>query len=155
TDLRLLAEQVLRMRPEMLLVLTALLAFNTFLSGEKWRLVDRRLHQPGEALPRSTYFGLTALGTMLGSFVPVPLRAAVTRSIGVRVYGGRALLRGTVATFFEQGCDVLAAVFLAVAAACLLLLGGSGFRWVLFALMTAAACLVFAGAATALLRRVA
>ena len=133
-DLPTIRDQLLKMHPVMLLALTALLGFNSFLSGEKWRLVDCRLRGGEAALPRQLYFGLTALGTMLGLLIPVQLSAALTRSLGLHLNGGRAVARGTAASLLEQGYDVLVAGFLALASIVMIARGGGdAVEWIVLA----------------------
>lgn len=153
-DLHALMDMVLAIRPTMLLALIALLAINTLLSGEKWRLVDKRLRGQASALPRPLYFALTAFGTMLGSVIPMPLGAAVTRSLGLHFHGGRGLVRGGAATLFEQGYDLLVAAVLTSATAALMILGGGPIKWILLAGGASIIGLLCSGVAAGLVIRI-
>lgn len=89
------------------ILLCCLFAFNSFLSGEKWRLVHRSMRDPNDrSLPLSTAFSLTTLGVALGQLLPIQVSASIARTLGTWAEG-RAFRHGTVATLFEQSFDFL------------------------------------------------
>jgi uncharacterized membrane protein YbhN (UPF0104 family) len=151
-ELASVAHLALGLQPVAFGFLVILIGINTYLAGEKWRLVERRLggRLPG-AMPRSLYFALTAMGVGLGVTMPVQVSAAISRSLGSHFYGGRALVRGTAATLFEQSFDLFAACSLAAGSAALLLVGGGALTWTALACVmgTAGAVATASGAAWA------
>jgi uncharacterized membrane protein YbhN (UPF0104 family) len=134
---------------------TMLIGLNAFLASEKWRQVDRHLGGAGRrSMPRRMYFALTAIGTGLGQILPVPLALAVSRSLGAHVHGGRALLRGTGGTIFEQFFDVATAGFLGLASAVLIAIRGGAYDWLVAAPTAIAAGFFLTGLAAPLAARV-
>jgi len=113
--------------------LSFLVALSSALSAEKWRMTDRVISRGvADPLPRTTAFGLTALGVALAQFLPIQVSMSVMRTLGT-LFRGRALRRGTVATLFEQAFDFLVTVLMMGVAACTRLARGGGAMWLLFA----------------------
>lgn len=102
-------------RPQAFAEIVLLMGFNSFLAGEKWRLVVLRLER-GDAsdMPRPLYFALSAIGVALGQVLPIQVSTSLCRWLGSRAYGGYAVTRGVGATLFEQLFDVLVAGLLAL-----------------------------------------
>src|SRR5712691_1097589 len=112
-----------------------LLGLNSFLAGEKWRLIASRLHPDDDAaMPRLLYFAFTSIGVAFGQIVPAQLSLVLSRSIGAHLHGGRALSRGITATLFDYFFDVLIAGFFALASILVLIGGGGSIAWALCAL---------------------
>lgn len=144
TDLRAVAALLARARPVPFAILVLLVGFNAFLAGMKWRMVDERLERENPSpLPVSFYFGLSAIGVAVGQVAPVQVGTALSRSIGSHFYGGRAIMRGTGATLFEQLFDLLVAAYLAVASVIVLLTGAGALAWALLAVAMGVAGLFF------------
>jgi uncharacterized membrane protein YbhN (UPF0104 family) len=134
--------------------LSLLAGLNTYLSTQKWRLMDcvmRRSTDP--ELPTSTAFAMTSAGNALGQILPMQVSMVVARTLGIWVHG-RALRRGTVGTLFEQGFDFLAVCFLMAASACTRLLRGNATMWLMLAIPAALAALLVVGAVMRLLARI-
>jgi uncharacterized membrane protein YbhN (UPF0104 family) len=148
-----IVRQLTGMNLPIVLVLTAIFGLNVVLGGEKWRLVDRRVRGVEAALPRSLYAGLSAVGALIGLIVPMQFGAAVTRTLGLHFFGGRAIVRGTAATFYEQFYDVLVAGFLAPASVVLIIAGGSAIEWLLCASAASVLGLIATAAASAYMTR--
>lgn len=138
-DLGELVRLVLSLHVVALAEITVLLAFNSYLASEKWRLLDRRL-SPGEngGMTRTMYFAWTAVGVGLGQIVPTQLSLALCRSLGSHVHQHR-ILRGAGLTIFEQLFDVIAAGLLGLASTAVVMTGGGGAVWVLCAAAAALA----------------
>jgi hypothetical protein len=95
-----------------ILVLNAVMIF---LSTEKWRSIDAAWRRPTDSVPsRTTSYALTSIGLAMGILLPLQLAMAAARTVGTYVHGG-ALKRGTAGTLLEQGFDVYAVGFLALA----------------------------------------
>src|SRR5260370_1028213 len=110
-----------------------LLGLNSFLAGEKWRLIASRLHpDEGATMPRLLYFAFTSIGVALGQIIPAQLSLVLSRSIGAHLHGGRALSRGMTATLFDYFFDVLIAAFLVLSSILVLIAGGGAIAWVLW-----------------------
>ena len=85
------------------------------LSTEKWRSIDAAWRSPTDTVPsRTTSYALTSIGLAMGIILPLQLAMAAARTLGTYVHGG-ALKRGTAGTLLEQGFDVYAVGFLALA----------------------------------------
>lgn len=139
-------EPLLRLQLRYLTLFVLLLGINAFLAGEKWRLVERRLRNAdGTLIPRPLYFALTAIALPLSLVMPSQLSASLSRSLGSHFYGGRAIVRGTAATFFEQSFDLLVAVFVSIASVSVLLFGGGATDWLLLAGIFSMAGLITTG----------
>jgi hypothetical protein len=135
------AEQLLLgLRPDGLAEVILLLGFNSFLAGEKWRLIDHQMGKPhrGE-MPRAIYFAFTAIGGGLGQLLPVQVSVALSRSIGAQLYGGRGLARGAAATLLDQLFDLLVAGLLGLASVVAITVAGSALVWLGCALAISAA----------------
>lgn len=131
-DLTTLGRLLSEVPPESFAAIVLLLAFNNFLSGEKWRFIARRLQQDGSAgMPRFLYFSFTSIGVGLGQFVPAQLSLVLSRSLGAHLYGGRALVRGATATVFDYFFDLLVAACVALSSLLIVLLGGGEAGWAL------------------------
>jgi len=105
--------------------LAALMAFNIFLSGLKWQLMDRVIRRESDAaLSKSTFFAVTSAGVALGQLLPIQVSMVIARVLGTQLHG-RALTRGTVGTVFDQGSDFLIVCFL-IPASLLTHFSGSG-----------------------------
>jgi uncharacterized protein (TIRG00374 family) len=140
TDLGAVTDLLSRARPGPFVLLVLVLGFNAVLAGEKWRTVDDRLERENrDPLPGTFYFVLSAIGVAVGQVAPVQVGTALSRSIGSHFYGGRAIMRGTGATIFEQFFDLLVAAYLAVASAVVLLTGAGEAAWALLAVTMAVA----------------
>jgi uncharacterized membrane protein YbhN (UPF0104 family) len=133
--------------PHSVIAVVILLGLNSFLAGERWRLAERQLGGDAQLMPRPAYFAWTALGTGFGQIIPSQLSLAMCRSIGLRLYHGRGLLRGTTVTVFEQFYDVVVAGLVAVGSVLTLLIGGGGITWLtsVFAAFATAFVLYIAG----------
>ncbi len=113
--------------------LAALMAVNAYLSSQKWRLTDRVMRgKSGAALPKFEYFALTSMGTALGQFLPVQLSMPIVRTMGTWVHG-RAIRRGALGTYFEQGFEMLFAVFIMAGSLVTYLLHGGFILWLILA----------------------
>jgi hypothetical protein len=150
-DLAQIERLVLGLRPEWLAQVTLLLGINSLLAGEKWRLIDRHLGDPGRpAMPRLIYFAFTAIGVGLGQIVPAQLSLALCRSLGAHLYGGRGFMRGATATLFDQFFDLLVAALLGLSSVLVLMLGGGAPAWAFWGLILGIAGLFLYGAAARL-----
>ena len=128
-----------------------LMGFNSFLAGEKWRLIALRLQQDDDrAMPRLLYFAFTSIGVALGQIVPAQFSLVLSRSIGAHLHGGRALSRGATATLFDYFFDLLVAAFFALASVLVLITGGGAIGWALYALLISVAGFVLYGSAARL-----
>jgi hypothetical protein len=134
-DLAALRWSLVGVRPEAFAAIVLLLGFNSFLAGEKWRLITRRLDQEtGPGMPRLLYFAFTSIGVALGQVMPGSLSLVASRSVGAHLHGGRALVRGASATVLDFFFDFLVATGFALAGV-LALIGGGGERsWAFLAL---------------------
>ena len=146
-DLTTIEDAISQMQPQLFGLLVVLLAINTLISAEKWRLTDRRfskvVHNP---TPGPFYFALTAIGVAFGQIMPTQVSMAVSRSLGLYFFGERGVARGATATIFEQAFDLLVAVFLTLALGSFALTGGGCLTWALWACASSVLGLVFAGA---------
>ena len=134
--------------------LTLLMGLNTFLSAQKWRLVDAAVRRPADAaLPRLTSFALTSAGVAIGQVLPTPVSMVAARTLGT-YYLGNALTRGTLATIFDQGFDFLIACFLIPASGAMRFLHGGGRMWVALSAAMSLVALFAVGIAVRLLQRV-
>jgi hypothetical protein len=119
-------------RPETFVAVAMLMAFNSFLACEKWRLIALRIdHDDSPGMPRLLYFAFTSIGVALGQIMPASLCLVASRSIGAHLYGGRALVRGTGATMFDYFFDVLVAGGIALSSILVLIAGGGAVAWLL------------------------
>jgi uncharacterized membrane protein YbhN (UPF0104 family) len=156
-DLAAIEEMLVRADPTAVVLIALLMGFNSFLAGEKWRLVVSRLEATeGRSMPRQLYFSLSAIGVSLGQFLPSQVSTALVRTIGARAYGRQALQRGAGATLFEQSFDLLAAILFAVVTVLVIITGGGALEWALSALAATiigfALCAIAAPAAGSLSR---
>lgn len=154
-DPRAILQQLEYAKPVRFIGLALLMAFNIFLSGQKWQLMDRVLRRESDAaLSRSAYFAFTSVGVALGQVVPTQVSMAVARVLGTQ-FRGRALTRGTVATLFDQGTDFLVVCFVIPAS----LISRVSLRgpWVWYGLATAMAvtALVTVSSTVSLIERMA
>src|SRR5260370_158917 len=134
-DLGAIGHLLLGVPPPAFVAIVLLLGLNSFLAGEKWRLIASRLHpDDDDAMPRLLYFAFTSIGVAFGQIVPAQLSLVLSRSIGAHLHGGRALSRGMTATLFDYFFDVLIAGFVALASILVLIAGGGATTWVLCAL---------------------
>ena len=157
-DLAALGQKLAHVRPLHFLGLVLATALHVLLAGEKWRAVEERL-TGREHLPHRLCFAFSALGAALGQFLPLQVATAATRSLGSRLFTGSGALRSALATFFEQGFDVLA-IGLAGLASVYCLWAGKLAYWPVAACLAAALgwslcspALAFAGACVEWLER--
>ena len=76
-DLAITARSLMRLHPVDFLAILLLMGINSFLAGEKWRLVTARLGGvDGRTPPRQLCFALSAIGTALGQFLPAQISTA-------------------------------------------------------------------------------
>jgi uncharacterized membrane protein YbhN (UPF0104 family) len=109
-DLAAIKRLLFAVRPQAFAEIVLLMGFNSFLAGEKWRLVVLSFDQTDRSdIPRPLYFALSAIGVALGQVLPVQVSTALCRWLGSRAYDGYAFRRGVGATIFEQLFDVLVA----------------------------------------------
>lgn len=135
--------------------LTLLMGFNTYLSSQKWWLVDRAVRRRNDLpLPQRTCLTLTSIGVALGQILPVQIAVSIARTLGSWACGG-AFLRGTLGTLFEQAFDFLIVCFLALASLSAWFLHGGGWTWLLFAISTSILAICTVGPGMRLLGRVA
>ena len=122
-----------------LVEITVLLGFNSYLAGEKWRLLDR-LFGPDEpsGMTRTAYFAWTAVGVGLGQLLPAPLSLGLCRSLGSHLHQ-RGAIRGAGLTVFEQLFDVIAAGLLGLASTAVVVTASGSLGWVLCTLAAALA----------------
>jgi hypothetical protein len=131
---------ILGLHSDALAEITVLLGFNTYLAGEKWRLLDQQLGPGGYGvMPRTAYFAWTAVGVGLGQILPTQLSLALCRSLGSHLHQRSGLMRGAGLTIFEQLFDIAAAGLLGLASVAVLLAGGGGLVWMICALVACAA----------------
>ena len=122
--------------PTALVLIALLMGFNSFLAGEKWRLVVSRLDTVEcRRIPRQLYFALSAIGVSLGQFLPSQVSTAFVRTIGARAYVRLALRRGAGATLFEQSFDFLAAILFGLVTILVIVTGGGALEWASSALI--------------------
>src|SRR5215216_1011477 len=77
-DLATTARSLMRLHPVDFLEILLLMGINSFLAGEKWRLVTTRLGGvDGGTPPRQLCFALSAIGTALGQFLPAQISTAL------------------------------------------------------------------------------
>ena len=82
--------------------LAMLMAFNIFLSGLKWQLMDRAIRREGDAvLTKTTFFAVTSAGVALGQVLPMQVSMVIARVLGTQFHG-RSVTRGTVSTLFDH-----------------------------------------------------
>lgn len=92
--------------------LALLMAFNIFLSAQKWQLMDAVIRRESDAgLSRSAYFAVSSFGVALGQLLPTQVSMLIARVLGTQFHG-RGFTRGAVSTFFDQGTDFLVVCFL-------------------------------------------
>src|SRR5579884_2245445 len=73
-DLSGVGQAIAGVRPAAFAAIVLVLAANTVLSGEKWRLIARRLQRGGDSgMPRLLYFAFTSIGVALGQILPAQL----------------------------------------------------------------------------------
>ena len=119
--------------------ITVLLGFNSYLAGEKWRLLDRLLGPDEQSgMTRTAYFAWTAVGVGLGQLLPAPLSLGLCRSLGSHLHQ-RGAMRGAGLTVFEQLFDVIAAGLLGLASAAVVVTASGSLGWVLCAVAAAVA----------------
>jgi uncharacterized membrane protein YbhN (UPF0104 family) len=136
-------------RLDTFLVIAILVAFNTFLAGEKWRLIaDRIGREDGPTMPRLHYFAFTSIGVALGQVMPASLSLVASRSIGAYLYGGRPLIRSTSATVFDYFFDVLVAAGFGVSSILVLIAGGGAVTWLLCSVAISVVGLLLYGTGT-------
>jgi uncharacterized protein (TIRG00374 family) len=152
-DLTTTARSLMRLHPVDFLEILLLMGINSFLAGEKWRLVTARLGGgDGGAPPRQLCFALSAIGTALGQFLPAQIGTALARSVGTRAFGGAVLRDGVGATIFEQLFDCFVAALLGCASLLVIVMAADAAAWALWslvAIIAGFACCVFAGRAVA------
>jgi uncharacterized membrane protein YbhN (UPF0104 family) len=148
-DLAITARSLMRLHPVDFLAILLLMGINSFLAGEKWRLVTTRLGGvDGGAPPRQLCFALSAIGTALGQFLPAQISTALARSAGTRAFGGPVLRDGVGATIFEQLFDFFVAALLGCASLLVIVMAGNAAAWALWSLVAIVAgfaLCVFAG----------
>jgi uncharacterized membrane protein YbhN (UPF0104 family) len=153
TDLDLAATKRLlfAVRPQAFAEIVLLMGFNSFLAGEKWRLVVLSFDRNGGSdIPRPLYFALSAIGVALGQVLPVQISTALCRWLGSRAYGGYAFGRGVGATMFEQLFDVLVAGLVALASLVAIATGSGAAGWLIGALLAITGGFALCGVAAAL-----
>ena len=137
--------------PQAFVEIVLLMGFNSFLAGEKWRLVVLHVdHDAGRTIPRPLYFALSAIGVALGQVLPVQVSTALSRWLWSRAYGGFAVARGVGATVFEQLFDLLVVGFLALASVAVIATGSGAFAWFTGAILAILAGFALCGSAAAL-----
>jgi uncharacterized membrane protein YbhN (UPF0104 family) len=135
------------LRPQAFAEIVLLMGFNSFLAGEKWRLVVLSFDRGGSDIPRPVYFALSALGVALGQILPVQVSTALCRWLGSRAYGGTAVKRGVGATMFEQLFDVLVAALVALASVVVIATGSGATAWCSVAILAILGGFALCGAA--------
>lgn len=123
-----LERTLLNLRPLPLLVILAATVLSTAAGAEKWRLVEG--HLSGRHPTRRHAFGLSALGSALGQFLPAPIASALVRGGGTRLLTGGGGRRGAFSSAWEQLFDIGVIGIVAVPALIALRLGD--FRIFLF-----------------------
>jgi uncharacterized protein (TIRG00374 family) len=99
-------DRLLNLNPLGLIALVILWGAYTFVSAEKWLLVER--HYNADNVPsRRLAFALTALGWVAGQFFPVQLTTAFMRGLGSKVLAQRNSWHSAAATFYEQIFDLI------------------------------------------------
>ena len=116
------------LRPLPLLVILAATALSMAAGAEKWRLVEG--HLCGRYPTRRQSFGLSALGSALGQFMPAPVASALVRGGGAHLLTGSGGRRGALSSAWEQLFDIGVICMAAVPALIALRLGD--FRIFLF-----------------------
>jgi len=155
-DLGKIAGMIASVRSLPLLAITLLLCINSFLGGEKWRIVVLQVDPPtGRALPRSLYFALSAVGVGLGQLLPAQVSMALCRWLGSRAFGGRPVMRGIGATLIEQLFDVVAAALIALPTIVVLVSGAGARAWAAMAVAAAIAGWLLCGVGEGLVASIA
>ena len=132
-DLATTGRSLMRLHPVDFLEILLLMAVNSFLAGEKWRLVTARLGSPdGGTPPRQLCFALSAIGTALGQFLPAQISTALARSAGTRAFGGPVLRDGLGATMIEQLFDFFVAALLGCASLLVIVMAADSAAWALW-----------------------
>jgi hypothetical protein len=143
---------LLGVRPEAFIAIVLLLGCNSFLAGEKWRLIALRLHQDdGNAKPRLMYFAFTSIGVALGQIVPAQLSLVLSRTIGAHLHGGRALVRGATATVLDYFFDLVVAACLGLSTVVVVIAGGGSRSWAFFTAAILVALFLLYGSAARLI----
>jgi hypothetical protein len=151
-DLRVTLYQLRAVRAIILVKLILLYSLLIYLSTEKWRSIDAALRQASDFAPsRVTSFAVTGAGMALGLVIPVQLGMTTARTLGMSIYGN-TLRRGTAATLFEQGFDLLTVVLLTAASATTWFCGGGGLMWTISAAAMTALALLAAAPSIRLIR---
>jgi hypothetical protein len=144
-DLRVTLQQLENVRWISFAKLILLNALLVLISTEKWRSIDAALRRSSDSVQsRSTSFALTSAGLALGTFLPVQLAMATTRTLGTYVHGS-AIKRGTAGTLYEQSFDLLTVAFLAIASGITRIWGGGGVMWTISAVLMTALALATVG----------
>lgn len=150
-DLRTTVRLLFAVRAQAFAEIVLLMGFNSFLAGEKWRLVVLSFDRIGGSdIPRPLYFALSAIGVALGQVLPVQISTALCRWLGLRAYGGYAFRRGVGATMFEQLFDVLVAGLVALASVVVIATGSGATGWLIGALLAITGGFALCGVAAAL-----
>jgi hypothetical protein len=153
-DLAAVGRLLATVRLETFVAVAILMAFNSFLAGEKWRLIAARIERgDGPSMPRLHYFAFTSIGVALGQVMPASLSLVASRSIGAHLYGGRALVRGTSATIFDYFFDILVAVGVGLSSVLVLIAGGGVVTWLLCTSAIASGVVFLYGVGTRLTAR--
>ena len=123
------------------------------ISTAKWRSIDSALRKPSDSpQSKTTSFALTSMGLAFGTFLPVQFSMSTARTFGTYVHGS-GIKRGAGGTLYEQGFDVLMALFLAVASAATWFWKGGGTMWTICAVIVIAFALLIVGPSIQILRR--
>jgi hypothetical protein len=116
-----LALALRNLRPVPILGISAAVALSTAAGAEKWRLVEG--HLSGRYPTRRHAFGLSALGSALGQFMPAPVASALVRGGGTHLLTGAGGRRGALSSVWEQVFDIGVIVMATVPALIALRLG--------------------------------
>jgi hypothetical protein len=150
-DVRELGPVLRNLRPLPLAAILASTVLSTAAGAEKWRLVEGALS--GRLPTRGRAFGLSAVGSALGLFMPAPVASALARGGGSRLLTGAGGRRGAFSSAWEQLFDMGVIGIAAVPALIALRLGD--FRvFLVGAIILAGGCDRLVGAGTRLARRV-
>lgn len=138
-----------------LIRLTLLMAFNIFLSGQKWQLIDRVIRRGSdEVICRSAFFAVTSAGVALGQLLPTQVSLVLARVLGTQFHG-RAFTRGTVATVFDQASDFLVVCFLVPASLATRIFARGPLTWLGLAVTMALLAIVTVGRTVSFIGRLA
>ena len=154
-DLHTILVQLKNVRQTAFLELVLLIGLQSFLSAQKWRLVDSVVRQDSEpALPIAATFAMTSIGLAFGHILPLSVSMVAARTLGI--YGrNKALQRSTIGTLFDQGFDFLIVCLLVPASAITRFLHGGAKTWIGIAVPTISVAFLALSLGTWLLDRLA